>query len=307
MSNIRILGYLSTGSYASIFKIIHLPNRQKRVLKVLPKEKFRTDYKKQRVVLEKLIQFAAQSQFVVAMYFAFEDHLNLYLGMEYAKYGDLSRFVRPVVTERLAKLFLAQMILAIEYLHRCQVVHRDLKLTNFFVFNDGYIKLGDLGLAKRISDRTYTAFTATPYVAPEMLTSDGHGRGVDFWSLGIILYRMLYNKHPFVDENYQDQQLIDGIRAGVVRWPSGVDRDSAAAELIKSLLKTRAAARLGNSRLGLAQLKRHKWLAEISFQRLVRKEIRFEVNLTSVRARRAGDFRPAPAGQAYDEEEFRGF
>ena len=84
-----------------------------------------------------------------------------------------------------------------EYLQSKDIVYRDLKPENIMIQSDGYLKLIDFGFAKVIKKRTYTICGTPEYIAPEILLNEGHGKAVDWWTLGILLYEMLAGYPPF--------------------------------------------------------------------------------------------------------------
>ena len=94
-------------------------------------------------------------------------------------------------------------MVAIGYLHSKGIAHRDLKLENILVDQNGYLKVIDYGLAKMLKDNEMAAtFCGTPeYLAPEMITNEGHGKAVDWWALGILIYEMLIGVTPFFNRN----------------------------------------------------------------------------------------------------------
>lgn len=81
--------------------------------------------------------------------------------------------------------------MALEYLHSKDIAYRDLKTENLLIGADGHLKITDFGFAKKILDRSYTLCGTPEYVAPEIILNEGHGKGVDWWALGILLYEML--------------------------------------------------------------------------------------------------------------------
>jgi len=84
-----------------------------------------------------------------------------------------------------------------EYLQSKDIVYRDLKPENIMIAHDGYLKLIDFGFAKVCPKRTYTICGTPEYIAPEILLNSGHGKPVDWWTLGILLYEMLAGYPPF--------------------------------------------------------------------------------------------------------------
>lgn len=89
----------------------------------------------------------------------------------------------------------------IEFLHLNQIVYWDLKPENLLVTKTGYLKLIDFGLSKWIKNRTYTLCGTPEYLAPEVILLKGHGKPVDFWCLGILMYEMLTGFCPFTGDN----------------------------------------------------------------------------------------------------------
>jgi serine/threonine protein kinase len=111
------------------------------------------------------------------------------------------------------------MTIAIGYLHMKGIVHRDLKLENILVDEDGYIKIIDYGLAKMLGDdEEASSFCGTPeYLAPEMVSQSGHDKGVDWWALGVLIYEMLIGVTPFFNKN--KNMLLNKIKNAKVVFP----------------------------------------------------------------------------------------
>jgi serum/glucocorticoid-regulated kinase 2 len=100
-------------------------------------------------------------------------------------------------SEDRAKFYLAELILALEYLHDNNIVYRDLKPENILIDIEGHIKLADFGLSKEIKNNVSYSFCGSPeYMTPEMLKGEPHDFRLDIYCLGTLLYEMLVGLPP---------------------------------------------------------------------------------------------------------------
>ena len=111
----------------------------------------------------------------------------------------------------------AQIASCFEYLHSKDTVYRDLKPENIMISDDGYLKLIDYGFAKTVTKRTYTICGTPEYIAPEILLNKGHGKPVDWWTLGILTYEMLAGIDPFNDDD--PMAIYQKILKGKIKFP----------------------------------------------------------------------------------------
>ena len=119
-------------------------------------------------------------------------------------------------TVKETRFYIASLLLAIEYLHREKIVHRDIKPNNAMITSKGYIKLIDFGTAKFITDFTNTVIGTPHYLSPEILLGQGYSFSCDYWSIGVVAYEMIYKCYPFgghskdVMEIYHDIMYSSG-------------------------------------------------------------------------------------------------
>lgn len=135
------------------------------------------------------------------MKYAFQSEEKLFFVLEYCPGGELFNLLSQKYSFNTyqTQFYAAQIVLALEYLHSKDIIYRDLKPENVLIDSDGYIKLTDFGLSKRnVSSNNAKSICGTPeYLAPEVLFKEGHGKLVDFWTLGAIIYEMFTGQPPF--------------------------------------------------------------------------------------------------------------
>lgn len=124
--------------------------------------------------------------------------------MDFLNGGELFYHLRREqrFTEDRIKFYAAEIILGLEELHRAGIIYRDLKPENILLDDEGHVRLTDFGLSKqgifKISeDQTYTICGTPEYLAPEIVMGEGHGKAVDWWSLGTLLFEMIVGRPPF--------------------------------------------------------------------------------------------------------------
>merc|ERR1712087_202153 len=170
-----------------------------------------------------------------------------------------------------SKFYAAQVGAAFAHIHSKNIIHRDLKPENILLCQNGYSKLTDFGFAKIMEPgtRTYTLCGTPEYIAPEVLLNKGHGKPVDWWTLGILIYEMIVGYPPFVDED--PMGIYQKILSGKIVFPKLFDKN--AKGLVKKLLTADLGKRYGNLKNGVDDIKMHKWFASLSFEQLLNKQI----------------------------------
>lgn len=138
--------------------------------------------------------------------------------------------------------------------------------------DDGYLKLIDFGFAKVVRKRTYTICGTPEYIAPEILLNQGHGRPVDWWTFGILVYEMLAGFPPFQDED--PMNIYRKIINTKPRYPEGFD--SKCKSMIKHLLRRDLSKRYGNLKNGVNDIKDHRFFETLSWPDLLAKKIAVE-------------------------------
>ncbi|EER09054.1 cAMP-dependent protein kinase catalytic subunit isoform 2, putative [Perkinsus marinus ATCC 50983] len=262
---------LGTGSFGRVRFATHKASGRHYALKMLKKAVIIRLKQVDHINSEKTILKAIHHPMIVNLYGSFHDSRYLYLALEYVVGGEFFTHLRKVgrFENETARFYAAQIVRIFEYLHSKNIIYRDLKPENILLGADGYLKLTDFGFAKIVHQRTYTLCGTPEYIAPEVLLNKGHGKAVDWWTLGILTYEMMVGCPPFVDED--PMGIYQKILTGKIVFPRSFDKH--AKTLVKKMLTADLTQRYGTLRGGVDDIKKCKWFAGISWEALYRKEI----------------------------------
>mmetsp|Transcript_963 Transcript_963/g.2059 ORF Transcript_963/g.2059 Transcript_963/m.2059 type:complete len:820 (+) Transcript_963:432-2891(+) len=260
-------------------------------LKIQYKRELIQQHQAEGVIRETRIMEKMNHPFVMGLVNSQQDSDCLYLMMKLVQGGELRQQMRnehrPYLAEKDAKFYAACMLEGLSYMHRRSFVYRDLKGENVLLDKDGYCVIVDLGFAKYVPDKTFT-FCGTPiFIAPEVVMNKGHDKSADIWSLGVMIYEMLFGTNPFFDyddPNINQHTLFRRIAKGKFQRPvnqASVDAYSRtsqeAKDLIKKILVIDVRKRLGCMANADLDIRNHPWFAKegvgIDFGQLYRKEI----------------------------------
>ena len=246
------------------------------------------------VLNEQIIMSKASSPWIVELKASFQEDEYLYLVMEYLPGGDLMNLLiqKDTLTEKEAKFYISELILAIESIHKLDCIHRDIKPDNILIGKDGHIKLSDFGLAK-ISDKLYekedekyknflknkkseknnkmthnknfSCVGTAYYVAPEVLNKKGYEEDIDWWSVGIIFYEMLMGYAPFCSKETSE------VCYKVLNWkdyliiPNKFKISDEAKDLIFKMINN-SNDRLGKN--GADEIKKHPFFKDVDWDNI---------------------------------------
>ena len=228
------------------------------VMKILKKNDIIKQKQVDHVYSEFNILSMLKHPFIVQLLgFNFDDPKYIYFILEYIQGGELFTLLRTNGTFPVpqAKFYIAHIITIFEYLHSKNIVYRDLKPENILINKNGYLKLTDFGFAKQLeNEKTYTLCGTPEYLAPEIILNKGHGKAVDWWTLGILLYEMLVGIDPFSDDD--PMKTYQKILKGKINFPKTINKD--AKSLIKHLLTQDTTKRFGCLKNGVKDILNHR-------------------------------------------------
>jgi len=240
-------------------------------LKMLKKAEILRLKQVDHIISENTILSNINHPFLTKMVGFSQDERFLYFVLEFVQGGELFTYLRNKgkLENNEAFFYASQVVCMFAYLHSKNIIYRDLKPENILIGADGYLKLTDFGFAKYCDSRTYTLCGTPEYLAPEILLNKGHGKPVDWWCLGILIYEMLAGIDPFNDED--PMAIYQKILKGKVKFPRNFDKN--AKSLVKHLLVADLTKRYGNLKGGVDDIKTHRWFSDIDWEALEAKKI----------------------------------
>ncbi|XP_077203400.1 microtubule-associated serine/threonine-protein kinase 4 isoform X7 [Paroedura picta] len=297
-SDFETIKLISNGAYGAVYLVRHKETRQRFAMKKINKQNLILRNQIQQAFVERDILTFAENPFVVSMYCSFETRRHLCMVMEYVEGGDCATLMKnmgPLPVD-MARMYFAETVLALEYLHNYGIVHRDLKPDNLLVTSMGHIKLTDFGLSKvglmSMTTNLYEGHIekdarefldkqvcGTPeYIAPEVILRQGYGKPVDWWSMGIILYEFLVGCVPFFGDT--PEELFGQVISDEINWPEKDEAPSPdAQDLIALLLRQNPLERLGTG--GAYEVKQHQFFQNLDWNSLLRQKAEFIPQLES--------------------------
>ncbi|XP_064521413.1 microtubule-associated serine/threonine-protein kinase 2 isoform X4 [Pseudopipra pipra] len=289
---------ISNGAYGAVYLVRHKTTRQRFAMKKINKQNLILRNQIQQAFVERDILTFAENPFVVSMFCSFETKRHLCMVMEYVEGGDCATLLKNIgaLPVDMARMYFAETVLALEYLHNYGIVHRDLKPDNLLITSMGHIKLTDFGLSKiglmSLTTNLYEGHIekdtrefldkqvcGTPeYIAPEVILRQGYGKPVDWWAMGIILYEFLVGCVPFFGDT--PEELFGQVISDEIAWPEGDDAlPPDAQDLISKLLRQNPLERMGTG--SAFEVKQHRFFKDLDWNGLLRQKAEFIPQLES--------------------------
>jgi len=270
----RILG---VGTFGKVWLVSHKPSGVPYALKMLNKREIIGHHQVEGVIREKNIMTSIDHPFVVNLICTFQDDKHLYMLIELVQGGELFSVIhtetRDGIPNANSRFYAACILESLAHLHYRHITYRDLKPENILIDALGYCVLVDLGFAKIVMDKTYTLCGTPEYLAPEIILSKGHDKGVDYWAFGVLIYEMLVGRSPFYSYGTDQVSLFKRIVQVKYSFPPGGVVNEVAQDLIQRLIVRRQSNRFGCLARADMDIRDHAWFSVISTEKLLQKQI----------------------------------
>ena len=278
VTDFDFLGELGHGGFGRVYLVRKKNSTEKLALKIIRKSLLlKTNDQRltvDEIFNEKNIMMKSDNPFLVKLQGCFQDETNVYFLMEVMEGGNMFNYIRNTkkqnFSEEQTKFYCAEVVLALEHLHSTmQVIYRDLKPENILFSKDGHVKLGDFGLAKKADTMQGDAKGTPDFMAPEIYSKKEYTKMVDYWSLGCLIYELLYGKPAF--SSHDKDKGVQRILAGKFTFLSEVSISDEAKSIITKLLQVKVSNRLGFN--GIEEIKNHPFFASINWKAILEKKV----------------------------------
>jgi len=274
-NDFEFLKVIGRGSFGKVMQVQKKDTKEIFAMKILKKRALIAKGQVEHTNDERKILQSLQHPFLMKLRFAFQTEAKLYFVLDYYRGGELFFHLKRKrkFPELEGRFIVAEVGMALGYLHSLSVIYRDLKPENILLSHAGHICLTDFGLSKDLrtsAEDVTNSFCGTPeYMPPEIIRNEAHGKAVDWWGLGILLYELVVGIPPFYSQNVNE--MYHKIREAPLLFPPSLSNPCK--DLISRLLNRDENHRLGASGKDFAEIQRHSFFRGLDWEKLYRKEL----------------------------------
>ncbi|KAI0924057.1 hypothetical protein AcV5_009419 [Taiwanofungus camphoratus] len=268
-----LLRCVGKGAFGKVRVVQHKQSRDLYALKYINKAKCVKMKAVANVIQERRLLEEIDHPFVVNLRYAFQDDENCFFVLDLMLGGDLRFHLERLgsLSESAVRFYVAELSSALAYLHDHRIIHRDIKPDNILLDDQGHAHLTDFNIAVHYSERRPLTGVAgsMAYMAPEILTKRGYTYTIDWWSLGVCAYELIFGRRPFRGKTNSD--LTHSISKDSLRFPEDAEskcsRDGM--QVLRSFLDREPTRRMGwKTSEGMEALRRHPWFDSIDWDTL---------------------------------------
>lgn len=276
LSHFQLLRSVGKGAFGKVRVVQHKENKKLFALKYINKEKCIKMHAVQNIIQERNLLEEINNPFICNLRYAFQDDENIFMVIDLMLGGDLRFHLNRMqtMTEEMVKFYVMEVSSGLAYLHGKHIVHRDLKPDNVLLSENGHAHLTDFNIAVHFQeDQPLKAVAGSmAYMAPEVLSKKGYFSAVDWWSLGVMMYELLYGKRPFRAKT--NQELTHAIIHEQVQYPAHSSISPECINVMKAFIERNVQKRLGALEAGgFEKIKTHPYFSDVDWVKLENKEL----------------------------------
>lgn len=256
---LRVIG---KGAFGKVHAVMRRDTRKLFAMKCLDKRQIVRQRMLKNVLNEREILSRIDYPLIVNLRFSLQTPTDLYMILDLMQGGDVRYHLKQEkkFSPERAKFYIAQTALSLHYMHQHNLVHRDIKPDNLLLDQEGHCHVTDFNLSVVLGESGVKGVAGTrPYMAPEILRKGFYDERVDWWSLGILWYELLYGRVPF--SGHDNEALRRNILAKDPNFPKSIDEELL--YLLKGLLNKNP-----DNRLGFDDLKKSKYFVDYDWNAL---------------------------------------
>ncbi|KAK7449825.1 hypothetical protein VKT23_013301 [Stygiomarasmius scandens] len=267
------------GAFGKVRVVEHKKSKKLYALKYINKAQCIKQKAVANVIQERRLLEEIDHNFVVNLRYAFQDDENCFFVLDLMLGGDLRFHLerKGYIAEPIVKFWVAELSSGLAYLHKQRILHRDLKPDNILLDAEGHAHLTDFNVAIHFSERRLHTSVAgsMAYMAPQVLSRKGYSYEIDYWSLGVTAYELLFHRRPF--DGRDAHRMTQSILKDPLKFPSD-SRERLSSEGVSALrqfMERDPTKRLGcrPDEQGMEDIRQHPWFSTLDWPSLERKEL----------------------------------
>eukprot|EP01104_Vermistella_antarctica_P015443 TRINITY_DN5088_c0_g1_i3.p1 TRINITY_DN5088_c0_g1~~TRINITY_DN5088_c0_g1_i3.p1 ORF type:complete len:343 (-),score=66.98 TRINITY_DN5088_c0_g1_i3:114-1142(-) len=264
----RVIG---KGAFGKVYAVTRTDTKEMFAMKLLDKRDLLNKKMVDKVMMERVILSQVEHPLVVNLRGSWQNEKELCMLLDLMVGGDLEFHLNreKKFDEERSKLYAAQLLCGVEYLHAHKIIHRDIKPANILLCDKGNAHLTDFNVSKKFTDDQelvgcFGVSGTLNYMAPELVSKEPYSFSVDIYGIGAVTYEFLTGKCPFTSGSNQEGRMV-AIKKGEVKYPSSLSADA-----IDFLKKTICPQK---KRMSIEEAKAHPWFSNLDMEKVARKEV----------------------------------
>ncbi|KAK9470786.1 kinase-like domain-containing protein [Dipodascopsis tothii] len=270
LNHFRLLRVVGKGSFGKVRIVEHKATRQTYALKYIAKDEIVKSDSVKNIIRERNILEKIKHPFICNLRYSFQDAEFLFIVVDLMTGGDLRFHIsRKTIHEDAIRFWIAEAACALDYIHRQQIVHRDVKPDNILLDSQGHVSLADFNVAAKYQpgQLLYGKSGTLSYLPPEVFANTGYDATLDWWSLGVVMYECCYNRRPFPANS--QSELVEQVMHAEPVFPPTVSAECI--DVMRRLLCKDRTRRLGAG--GLDDIFTHPFFEQYDRQMLEQKRV----------------------------------